>query len=246
MERAHERDFIAICGLPAVEAAFECDPGSVERLFLEPRLAPALAPARQLLARSRKPYRVAEAEELARISGTVRHGGVVAITRPRPIPALDLEQAAGWARDGRPLLILDGIGNPHNLGAIARSAAFFGVPRMVLAERPEQAMPSAASYRTAEGGLHRVALYRAHLPAALPGLKRGYRIVGTALDRGVPLRALPRDRAVALVLGNEETGIAAATLRSCDTVVTIPGMARVQSLNVAQAAAVLLYTLVAA
>ena len=54
------------------------------------------------------------------------------------------------------LLILDGIGNPHNLGAIARSAAFFGVGAMLLHETPLQAMPTDAAYRVAEGGLELV------------------------------------------------------------------------------------------
>jgi TrmH RNA methyltransferase len=58
-----------------------------------------------------------------------------------------------WARDGKPILVLDGVGNPHNLGAIARSAAFLGVERVVLADRAEQAVPSDASYRSRKAGL---------------------------------------------------------------------------------------------
>ena len=52
--------------------------------------------------------------------------------------------------------MLDGVGNPHNLGAIARTAAFFGVPRIVLSDHRAQAKPSDASYRVAEGGQHRI------------------------------------------------------------------------------------------
>ncbi len=242
-ERVHERELICVCGLAAVEALFARDAARVERLFFEPRLARALARPRRALARTHKPYREAEADELARIAGTMRHGGVVAVARPNPPAPLDPALAAGWARDGRPLVILDGIGNPHNLGAIVRSAAYFGVLRIVLADRPEQALPSAASYRIAEGALDRVTLYRAPLLAALPALKRAYRIVGTALEGGVALAGLRRDRPVALILGNEESGVDPAVLALCDAVVTIPGSGQVQSLNVAAAAAVLLYAL---
>jgi len=242
-ERSHERDLLCVCGLAAVEALFASDPGRVERLFFEPRLAGALARPRRALAKTRKPYREVEADELARIAGTMRHGGVVAVARPKLPLSLDFKLAAGWARDGRPLVILDGIGNPHNLGAIIRSAACFGVTRIVLAERPDQALPSAASYRVAEGALDRVMLYRAPLAAALPALKRAYRIVGTALSGGVALGQLPRDRPVALILGSEESSLDPATLALCDTVVTIPGGGPVQSLNGAAAAAVLLYAL---
>jgi TrmH RNA methyltransferase len=242
-ERVHERDLVCVCGLAAVEALFARDAARVERLFFEPRLARALAGPRRALARTRKPYREAEADELARIAGTMRHGGVVAVARPNPPLPFDPKLAAGWARDARPLLILDGIGNPHNLGAIARSAAYFGVARIVLADRAEQALPSAASYRIAEGALDRVMLYRAPLLSALPALQPFYRIVGTALEGGVPLAGLRRDRPVALILGNEESGVDPATLALCDAVVTIPGRGQVQSLNVAAAAAVLLYAL---
>jgi TrmH RNA methyltransferase len=226
-----------------VEALFSSDPGRVERLFFEPRLAGALVRPRRTLAKTHKPYREVEAEELARIAGTMRHGGVVAVARPKPPLPLDLKLAAGWARDGRVLVILDGIGNPHNLGAIIRSVAYFGVARIVLAERPDQALPSAASYRVAEGALDRVMLYRAPLLAALPALKQFYRVVGTVPRDGVPLGELRHDRPVALILGNEESGVDPAILALCDTVVTIPGRGQVQSLNVAAAAAVLLYAL---
>ena len=102
-----------------------------------------------------------------RVAGTVRHGGVVAIARSRPILDFVPDAAREWAKDGKPLLILDGVGNPHNLGAIARSAAFFGLERMLLADRPDQALPSDASYRVAEGGFEHLNLHRVPLPAAL-------------------------------------------------------------------------------
>jgi TrmH RNA methyltransferase len=258
-ERTHEREFVPICGLPAVQALFARDPGRVERLFFEPSLVDALAGPRRLLAQRRKPYREVASDELARIAGTVRHGGVVAVARPRPLLPFDPKIAAFWARENRPLLILDGVGNPHNLGAILRSAAYFGMARALLAERPEQALPSASSYRIAEGALEHLLLYRAPLPAAIGALRRGgFRVIGTALGRATPLADFRgadscRDRPVALVLGNEERGVDPTTLALCDTVVTIPGITipgvatpgagGVQSLNVAAAAAILLYVL---
>jgi RNA methyltransferase, TrmH family len=237
----HERTLLRVCGLAAVSALFETDPGRVERLFFEPRLRTEAGKFCAVLASARKPYREVAAGELARIAGTVLHGGITAIARPRPIEAFDPAAAPGWARDGKPLLVLDGIGNPHNLGAIARTAAFFGIERIVLGDRPDQALPSDASYRVAEGGLDRLVLYRAPLPAALTGLREGYRVVGAALGSGIPLAARGAGKPLALILGNEEKGLDPATLAACDEVVTIPGGSRVQSLNVAAAAAILIY-----
>jgi TrmH RNA methyltransferase len=226
-----------------VQALFDHDPGQVERLFFEAALRENLEAACQALARARKPYRQVDSVELARVAGTVLHGGTVAIARPRPLIDLDPAASRTWSEDGKPLLILDGIGNPHNLGAIARSAAYFGLARIVLADRPDQALPSDAAYRVAEGGLEHLVLYRARLPAALRALRHAYRIVGTSPDGGAARMDPTGDRPVALILGNEKTGLDAARLALCDEVVSIPGSGPVQSLNVASAAAILIYLL---
>jgi TrmH RNA methyltransferase len=237
----HERELLRICGLAAVRALFDRDPGRVERLFFEPALRGELTASCQDLARAHKPYREVDGAELARIAGTVLHGGAVAIARPRPLIDLDPAAIRGWARDGKPLLVLDGIGNPHNLGAVVRSAAFFDLARIVLADRADQALPSDAAYRVAEGGLEYVSLYRAPLPAALRGLRPAYRVVGTSLARGSAAIKPRDDRPAALILGNEKTGLDSRTLVLCDDVVRIPGSGHVQSLNVSSAAAILIY-----
>jgi len=242
--RPHQRALLRVCGLAAVGALFERDPNRVERLYFEPRLRGAVGLFCASLAHARKPYREVEAAELARVAGTLLHGGVAAIARPQPLAAFDAATAAeDWARDGKPLLVLDGIGNPHNLGAIIRTAAFFGIERILLADRPDQALPSDASYRVAEGGFEHVTLYQAPLPQALAGLRRGYRILGAALDHVAPPAGGKDARPPALALGNEEKGLAPATLAACEEIVTIPGAGRVQSLNVAAAAAILIYAL---
>jgi TrmH RNA methyltransferase len=113
------------------------------------------------------------------------HGGVVALAQPRPVSSLEPVMARAWAGDGRLLLLLDGVGNPHNLGAIARTAAFFGVPRIVLSDHSAQAGPSDASYRVAEGGLEYVELYRGfRFTRILHDLRASYRVIGAATDKG--------------------------------------------------------------
>jgi TrmH RNA methyltransferase len=234
---------LRICGFAAVNALFERDPQRVERLFFEDRVKGEVGSFCRTLARARKPYRQVEKAELARVAGTPLHGGVVAIAAPQPMADFDPSAARIWAKNGKPLLILDGIGNPHNLGAIARTAVFFGLERMVLADRPDQALPSDASYRVAEGGLEHLDLHLARLPAALFELRPAYRVIGTALGHGpVPDRS-ETSPPVALVFGNEETGLDPATIAACDQIWSIPGSGRVQSLNVAAAAAILLYML---
>jgi TrmH RNA methyltransferase len=242
-EPPHARQLLRICGFAAVTALFERDPRRVERLFFEDRVKGAVGPFCRTLAGARKPYRQVDKAELARVAGTPLHGGVVAIAGPRPLVEFDRSAVRIWAKNGKPLLVLDGIGNPHNLGAIARSAAFFGLERMILAARPDQALPSDASYRIAEGGLEHLDLHRAPLPAALFEMRPAYRMIGTALGHGQVPSSLESGPPVALVFGNEETGLDPATIAACDQIWSIPGSGRVQSLNVAAAAAILLYLL---
>ncbi len=230
-----------ICGLNAVAALFARRPDAVNRLYYGEALKSAAGPLCAMLARQRLPYRLLPPAELERVSGTTHHGGIVALATPRTVDALDP------ARPPRHdlLLVLDGIGNPHNLGAIARSAAFFGVAAMVLHDSADQAFPSDAAYRVAEGGLEHLDLYRARdLPAALRALEPFYRTVAATLEASAaPLAALPRDRPVALVLGNEEFGILPEVLTACRRRVRIEPRGPIESLNVAQAAAILLHEL---
>lgn len=237
-------DALRVAGLAAVTALFERGSERIERLFFVPEMSRAVGRFCRLLGQVYKPYRQVNADELARIAGTAMHGGVVALARPRPVVPFDADLAAQDAAAVPLLVILDGIGNPHNLGAIVRSAAFFGLDRLVLSDHPAQAGVSDAVYRVAEGGLEYVQLFKANrMPGVLRQLRASYRVVGTALGRGRTLATLARDRPIAVVLGNEERGLDSTTLDACDEVVTIPGSGWVQSLNVAAAAAVLIHDL---
>jgi TrmH RNA methyltransferase len=139
--------------------------------------------------------------------------------------------------------VLDQIGNPHNLGAIVRSAAFFGVDSLLFHETRQSAGPSDAAYRTAEGAFEYLSLYRTRdLARCLQGLIPHFRLAATTLTpQAVPFQTLPRDRPLALVLGNEEHGVSPNVLAVCRREIRIPGAGPIQSLNVAQAAAILLH-----
>ena len=230
-----------ICGLNAVAALFARRIGDVNRLYYTAEVKEAAGPLCAELARMRRPYRLLPDDEMQRAAGTLHHGGICALCTPREVALMEWQTPPKH----KLILVLDGIGNPHNLGAIARSAAFFGAGALVLNERPEQAMPSDAAYRVSEGALEHLELYRTRsLRKALLALDPWYRTIAATLDGdAVPPAALPRDRPVALVLGNEEHGVSEEALATCRRRVRIPGRPAVQSLNVAQAAAVLLYAL---
>ncbi|MEA1677228.1 RNA methyltransferase [Nitrospirillum sp. BR 11163] len=241
------RKTFRILGLPAVAALFARDPGRVERLFFDDRMKEKVGAYCASLAQARKVYRLLPSDEMEKVAGTPLHGGVVAVAAPRPVLPLDIDEAARWAAAGEPLMILDGVGNPHNLGAIVRTCAFFGINRLVLSDHAEQALPSEAAYRVAEGGFEYVSLYQLpRFAQSLRHLRAHYRVVGTALgDHPDPATALsaPNAKPAALILGNEEVGLPATTLQACHQLVTLRGTGQVQSLNVSATAAILVHAL---
>jgi len=233
---------VSICGLSAVRSRFETAPLTIKRLFFTQEIAPQIGDICHALAEARHAYRCVAAEDLERISGSVHHGGIVAVVERPPFKPPQLEQVREWAGRGESLLILDCIGNPHNLGAIVRTAAFFGVTKLVLAEHPLAALPTDATYRVAAGGLEHMDVFVVrYMDRFLHDIRAFYEVVGAATEGGHPNLAGSSRKPVALVLGNEEEGIAPEVAAECDRLVTIPGCGRVESLNVGAAAAVLLW-----
>jgi TrmH RNA methyltransferase len=241
IHRAPEPD--RICGPNAIAALFTHRPDDALRLFYLPTRRAEAGKFCAILAREKKPYREVEAEELTRIAGTTHHGGIVVIANQREVPPVKvLEQLP----DGL-LPVLDGIGNPHNLGAIARSAAFFGCKGMLFSADSRQTSVTDSAFRTSEGGLEALALFRtSNLPQALGAMAPRFLSVA-AVPRGgespEAILASADPRNIALVLGNEETGLDNATIAACARRVTLPGSGQVESLNVSVAAAVLMHAL---
>jgi len=242
-----KNDELRICGLAAVQARFRRDASSIARLYFDTPTSRRIGLMCKALAGLRKIYRCVEPAELEKISGTVHHGGIVAVVQnpgPRHVTAAD---AAQWARRREPLVVFDRIGNAHNLGAIARTMAFFGVPRLVVDGDPATARPGDAAYRVAEGGLEFVEVWTSGgIPSFLRTLAaEGFDVIGAATRGGrqAPVRPAPGGGPWALVLGNEERGLSPETAEACTRLATIPGGGGMESLNVSAAAAVFLHEL---
>lgn len=239
------RDGLRLCGLPAVRARFQRDPASIQRLYFDHATGRQIGIVCKALAAARKIYRCVEPAELEKVAGSVHHGGVVAVVSPPELREPALGEVRRWVNRRAPVLVLDRIGNAHNLGAIARTAAFFGVEHVVLPRDPAAAVPNDAAYRIAEGGLEYVTVWQAaDLVRWLRDLAgAGYEVVGAATRGGI--EKVVTDAPVALVLGNEETGLAPAVAAACTRTVTLAGSGKIESLNVSVAAGVLLHTLLA-
>lgn len=245
------RDELKICGLAAVRARFARDPASIQRLFFDHATGQRVGVMCKVLAQAKRIYRQVEPAELEKISGSIHHGGIVAVVAPAPLRTVTAEEAGKWAKRGERLLVLDRIGNAHNLGAIARTAAFFGVPRIVIPDHAAAARPSDAAHRVAEGGFEHLEVWLAKDMVALARdlAAAGYEVVGAATrggrPEGAPGERSARLKPLALILGNEEHGLAPDVTAACTRLVTIPGSGKVESLNVSVAAAVLMWELMA-
>ena len=237
-----------ITGYRAVRAALDHRLGDVERLFYAAEHAMVLRPWLKQLAERRATFRELPAPELEKAGGGRAHQGLVAVLRWPDVPPLTRELVVATAQRPGVTVLLDGVGNPHNLGAIARTAAFLGVAALWLPAEVADAMRSAAVYRTAEGGLETVPVLGG--PAPLKVVQAFVDAGGTAValtvrGRGklADLTAL-RGQAVLLVLGSEEFGLERDVETACPLQVRIAGTDRVESLNVGVAAGIALAALV--
>jgi 23S rRNA (guanosine2251-2'-O)-methyltransferase len=169
------------------------------------------------------------------------HQGIALLADP--LPPSDLEDAI--AASTGPVLLLDQVTDPRNVGAVLRSAAAFGAAAVVMQDRnapPE----TAALARTASGALEVVPVVReVNLARTIQTLqKAGFWVMGLAGEaRRTLAEACPRDRRVALVLGAEDTGLRRLQRETCDELVRLPIQPVMESLNVSAAATAALYEL---
>jgi 23S rRNA (guanosine2251-2'-O)-methyltransferase len=170
------------------------------------------------------------------------HRGVVA--RVRPAPTLTERDLATWSFDDDDLVVvLDGIEDPHNLGAAARAAEAAGAAMLVSRTRRAAGVTDAAIRASAGALLHLPLARVANIARAVTRLKDvGFAVVGLAEDAPASVygSTAPRGR-IAVVLGSEGTGMSRLVRETCDELVSLPMRGRVGSLNASTSLAAVLY-----
>ncbi len=234
-------DELRLYGWNAVQALFEHRPQALRKLYLTESLIPRMQPVLKWCVANRVGYRVVEDGDLNKLAATTHHEGLVADVLRAPM--LELEEWLATLPAGAPVLALwlDGVGNPHNFGAILRSAAHFGVAGLLLPPGSTLALSGAAA-RVAEGGAESVPLVRLpELPEAMAQLRAaGLSLAATLVEGGDDLFATTLPSRLVYVMGAEGEGMDRELAQDCDHQVSIPGTGAVESLNVASATAVLL------
>ena len=189
----------------------------------------------------------ADRRKLDNMSRTHAHQGVIALAAVREYVNVESILEGAAAKGENPLLVIcDEISDPHNLGAIIRSAECAGAHGVIVPERRAAGLgPTAA--KSAAGALNYMRIARVkNLNRTIDELKeRGVWVIGTAMD-GENAFSADLTGSVALVIGSEGEGISRLTLEKCDHTLTLPMLGQIESLNASVAAGVLMYEIVRA
>jgi 23S rRNA (guanosine2251-2'-O)-methyltransferase len=190
------------------------------------------------------PVRFVSRAELDRMAGNVAHQGVIAVTSAKQYSDLD-DVIASKRGDYSLVLVLDGVEDPHNLGAIIRTADAAGVDGLIIPERRAAGVSGTVTKVSAGATAHVPIAKVTNIARTLQNLKtQNLWIVG--LDERAPATydTLDFNMNCALVLGAEGKGVHDLVKKHCDFLVSIPMLGKVSSLNVSVAAGVVLFEVV--
>ncbi len=183
-------------------------------------------------------YHVVEREELDKLSRATHHEDILLVVKTKKIPAMkDLLSVPGRSF----IIALEEVENPHNLGAIMRSCAHFGVTGILYEAKVPVAL-TAAAYRTSEGGAESVpAIHLTNWNEVMEVAKKlGYKALATSSHKGDSLYTTKFPEKTILFVGAEGTGLSDKLMKMMNGFLTIPGTGEVESLNVSNATTAIL------
>ena len=181
--------------------------------------------------------------KLDAMSRTHAHQGVIALAAVREYASVDDILAAAQSKNEPPLIVVcDELSDPHNLGAVIRTADAAGAHGVIIPKRRSAGLTAVVG-KTSAGAVAHVPVARVpNLPALLKELKEaGVWVFGAAMDGATPLYQADLKGPAAIVIGSEGSGLGRLVEETCDFTVSIPMFGKINSLNASAAAAVLLY-----
>ena len=233
----------SVYGLHAVRALLERRPERILTIHLAARRDdPRIRQIETLARAAGRPVERIEADALRRRLGDVAHQGVLAEIEPLP-PWTDAQLLEALEHERAPLLLaLDGVQDPHNLGACLRTADACGALAVIVPrDRAAQVTPVVRKVAAGAAETTPVAVVT-NLARTLGLLKQaGLWVIGADSGAEQPAAQADLTGAVVLVLGAEGSGLRQLTRQHCDVLVRLPSLGAVESLNVSVAAGMLLY-----
>ena len=230
-----KRDAI-VFGVRAVQALAKHRPDAILRVLYLEEVKMELGEVLKATAAHRKPYREVTREDLERLCNTAHHEGVAAVAIPfelKPISDTGVQ-----LKSHQRIIALDDVVNPHNVGAVARTAAWFGFDAMILKTEAKTLNP--AAIRVSQGGVFSLQCYKVRsLVPVLHHLNREeVGVFGLTQNGRTALSSVSPAAQLCLVFGNEGAGLSAETERACPEKVRIEGSGHVESLNISVAAGI--------
>lgn len=185
----------------------------------------------------------ADRRKLDFMSRTHAHQGVIALVAVREYCSIeDILSIAGERNEAPFVIICDEISDPHNLGAIIRSAECSGAHGVIIPKRRSAGLTTIVDKSSAGAAEHMAIARVPNIPAAIKELKdRGLWIYGTAADGENDIWHTDFTGAAALVIGSEGDGMGRLVRESCDFIVSLPMKGRIGSLNASAAASIVMY-----
>lgn len=232
-------------GFHAIQSRMRQHAASIQEILIDQdRVDPRMKDLLKLAEASNVRIMQVDRDRLDGIAGrNGRHQGVIARVIDTPIPYKDIQDILESDLAEPPFfLILDGVEDPHNLGACLRVADAMGV-HAVIAPKDRAVGLNATVRKVASGAAETVPFIAVtNLARTIRELKEaGVFVIGTTMDSTSTLLNTKLDGPIALVLGAEGDGIRRLTAESCDALVTIPMFGSVESLNVSVASGICLY-----
>ena len=231
-----------IYGFHAISKRLQRSPQTCVRLICLERRNPRLLAVIELASKSGISIEFESQELLAKLSNNQKHQGCVLEIIDTPGSALTIEELIQGIHDRSLILVLDGVQDPHNLGACLRSADATGVDAVIIPkDRAVKLNPTVR--KVAAGGAETVPVLEVtNISRCLQDLKSaGVWVYGTSGEAEAVIYDFKFDSAVALVMGSEGDGLRRLTSEQCDHLMQLPMLGTVESLNVSVATGICLY-----
>jgi len=195
------------------------------------------------LARTGKiPIAKIDSRKIGKIAGDVNHQGVIALISPiQTAPIEDLMENVSKEEKQPCIVLLDRINDPHNMGAIIRSAEVFGASGIIYPTRENVPLTETVIKASAGAAFHIPICKSGNLVTTIQELKRNnFWIYGSAIDADTELWKTDFNRNCVIIIGSEEKGIRPLIRKQCDVLFKIPQKGKTESLNASVAAGVIL------
>lgn len=230
-----------ICGIHACKMVFEKRPQDIIRVYLTEENIKDFNKILKFCVDNKLAYRVLNNEELIKVSESNHHEGVCFLIKKSPSQSYqDYLKEQNSQNKTACVVALENVQNPHNLGAIMRVCANFGV-NSILVSNTEAAL-SGSAYRTSEGGAEYIKMITTdNFEKAVQAFRTNeYKVLTTSSHTGKSIYEEKLPGKMLVIFGSEGAGLSASLMKASDKTVKIPSTGNVESLNIACAASVIL------